>query len=163
MKKIVCVLLACTMLITGNTLFFAAEPIQESVAIKCDEQLPENTRVGNYFEFIDGRERISSDGLFNFSYSFYLDSTTFLPAASTIYLSIKATCTEGTPDFYVSLYELDTDKMIKRIKFTANGVSQSGTFSSLDATSTRYYLKFERAEIFWSGTITGSGKLYPLK
>ena len=151
------------MLMSGNTQFFAAEPIEESVAVRCDEQLPENTKEGNYFEFINDRERISSDGVFNFSYSFFLDSTTFLPAASTIYIKLNATCSEGTPDFYVSLYELNSDKMIKRIRFTADGTSQSGTFSSLDATSTRYYLKFERTEIFWSGTITGSGKLYPLK
>lgn len=142
----------------------AADDEKNDKSIECEYALPENNDSSSeYFEFIqDSNQRIDANGYFTFSYLNSMISTSFKPAASSMTIYVTAT-SSPTPNktYYISLVEFDTDTIVKRVSFTANGVSQYYVFTGLD-TSKDYYLGFS-LPLFSSGTVTGSGHLVSIQ
>ena len=166
-KSVFSIVMIAMLFVTANSKVFAAEEqVYDDVAKECNDiYLEENNDDSNeYFEFGNPNLRIDANGSFTFSYKREMSSSTFKPAATSITVYSKATSSTDNKTYYISLYKYNSsgdDTFLKKIKYTANGTSQSYKFTGL-STSSKYYLYFSKP-LTSSATITGSGRIASIK
>lgn len=171
-KKIMKSILALTMVaafifgVTNTSVYASNEKEYDDTATVCDMELGENTdNSGECFRFITNpNSRMESDGSFTFSYSWKMQSDYFKPANSSIKVYATATSSTSNKTYYISLYKYNSsgdDKLVDKIKYTADGTSQYYQFTGL-STSSEYYLYFT-LPLTSSAQITGTGKVVSIK
>ncbi len=135
----------------------------DDIAVPVDVYLePNYDDSHDYFMFHESVQRMDDSGNFTFSFKDTMVSDSFIPAASTIKVTVTAKSSNSDSDtFTIRLCKWSDDFQVGSVKYTANGTAQAGTFSNL-STDTRYYLSFTRP-IFQNAKITGSGTVTPIK
>lgn len=159
LRSLLCFVMA-TILMLGSsiTVFAADDRVQYATATECEYELPENTdNSSDYFNFVNLKKRMDSNGYFTFSYSWAMYSQHFKPKASSIKVYMKATSSASDKKYYINLYKDGSDSSLGSVTYTADGTSQYYKFTALD-TNSSYYLYFSKP-LFSNATITGTGHI----
>lgn len=142
-KKIICVVLTLTLLLSALSILSYAEE-------------NENTQPNEYFCFIDAdsNKRINSQGDFTFKFGSAVESTLFKPVRSSVTISCITSTTSGSW-FRVTLYGPE-DKSVGSFTAKDNGKEYSKSFNNLD-TNKYYYFRLEKVNWANQSVIEGTG------
>ncbi len=167
MKKILGTVMALSIVMSGNVLASETDTLEISnydVTKQVDSESSED-----YIKFLDNKERINSDGSFEFDVRFEVTSNKFKikSGATSIKISTSAIIENGYGDnvtwnypnheYEITLYG---DNWFGKSKtFTANGDNEYVTYSGLDS-SKEYYIAIRNLDKLPAGTsVVGNGTI----